>query len=182
MAFNKRIARACNSFLSVINWLSTRGIALGAVGVVIMTFLVTFEVIMRYVFRAPTVWGMEITYYLLAFGIFFSLAGALKDELHVRALFIVTRFPRKVQDILRVITSIIAMIGVGFLVWQGWLKVLHAYRIHEVSLTPLSTPLYIIMLVIPIGGLLFFLQWIVRLTLYIRALRGEEVKELERIL
>ena len=182
MAILKRIARGYLSFFSAINWLSVMGVTVSGIGVVLMTFLVTLDVISRTVFNVSVTWAGEMTWYLLCFGIFFSLAGALMEELHVRALFIVTRFPRKVQDTLRIITSILAMIGVGFLIHQGWLKALQAYQSHQVSLTPLSTPLWPIMLTIPIGGFLFFLQWIVRLTLYIRALRGEEVKELERIL
>ena len=68
---------------------------------------------------------------------------------------------------------------VAILIWQGSLTVVTSYQIHEVPVVPLRTPLFIIRLFIPIGSFLFLLQWIVRLNLYTRTLRGEKVEEME---
>lgn len=167
----QRRGKIYKKFLSTINWLSDKGGFIAAIFVIVMAFLVAAEAILRYGFNSPTVWSVEITSYLMCFAIFLALARALKEEQHVRALFIISRFSRRVQDVARIITGFVSMIGVGLLVWTGWLQAENAYHIHEVSLTPLDTPMFIIKLAIPIGGLLFLLQWIVRLTAYMEVLR-----------
>ncbi len=165
-----------DSFLALSNWLTVKASGLGAIGVIIMCLITTYEVIMRYIFNRPTIWSLEMGTYLLALAVFGSLAAALMEEEHVRALFVLSHLRPKVQQIARVIATVPAIGVVLLFLWQSSVALIKTYQVHEVSMTPLQTPQWLPQALLPLGLFLFLLQWIVKMTEYIRALGTDQIR------
>ncbi|MDX1431574.1 MAG: TRAP transporter small permease subunit [Gammaproteobacteria bacterium] len=73
-----------NGFISFIDSLSTWVGKAFAWCILVLTLGTTYEVVMRYVFRAPTTWAFDISY--IMYGALFMMAGAytLSRDGHVR--------------------------------------------------------------------------------------------------
>ncbi len=113
---------------------------LGGALLVCVAGMITYEVLMRYFFNAPTTWAMEISIYFSLAGIFFSLAFVLKGKAHVRVDFVINRLSARTALTLEILTSILAIIYCGVMAWEGAKLVLNSYRLGEVSPTVLKVP------------------------------------------
>ena len=80
-----------------------------------MLILVFSNVMLRYVFKRPIHWGDEIMTYLMILVAFLGFGYNLINNRHVRMTALVERLSSKSKNIVRLITSIIALIYFSFL-------------------------------------------------------------------
>ncbi len=162
-----------NNMLHLIDRISAWSGKTFAWTVVILTVLVCYEVIARYVFNAPSQWGFDIAYIL--FGAGFMMAGAytLSRNGHVRAdLMYRTLSPRSQAAIDLVLYVFFFLPGVAALVYAGIEFTRVSWAMREVSsVTSSGTPLYPFKLVIPVAGGLLLLQAAAEITRCILCLR-----------
>ncbi len=142
--------------------------------VVILTVVVCYEVVARYVFNAPSQWGFDIAYIL--FGAGFMMAGAytLSRNGHVRAdLMYRTLSPRSQAAIDLVLYVFFFLPGVAALVYAGVEFTRVSWAMLEVSsVTSSGTPIYPFKLVIPVAGALLLLQALAEIARCILCLRN----------
>lgn len=126
--------------------------------VIIMMFSVTYEVIVRYFFNAPTIWSMEINQYLLC--AYIALAGGytLLHEDHVNVEIFYGRYSEKKRAAIDLFTSIFFYIVIGVLIWKSGAAAWETFEYNEHSDSLLGAPLLPSKIVIPIGGILILLQ------------------------
>ena len=84
-----------------------------------MLVLVFFNVMLRYVFNRPVHWGDEIMTYLMILVAFLGFGYNLINNRHVRMTALVERLSSKAKDMVRLITSIIALTYFSFLMVAG---------------------------------------------------------------
>ena len=123
-----------------------------------MCFVMTFEVVMRYAINRPTIWSTEITGYLVLALAFLGAAYVLRMGGHVRVEALTRLLPKKGQQIMNIISSIIAFIYISVLAWQIWRLTLNSYLMDTTSTSFLGTPLYIPQSFMAIGGFLLFVK------------------------
>ncbi len=154
-----------------------------------LTLATSYDVFMRYVFRAPTDWGYDASYML--YGSLFMMAGAyaLSRNGHVRGdvlyRFMPIRWQAGVDLTLYFIFFFPAVIA---LMYSGFEYAKMAWVIKEHSaLSPDGPPLYHFKSLIPLAGFFLFLQGIAEVVRCVRALKtGEwpqrlsDVEELEK--
>jgi len=131
--------------------------------IVIITLLVLSEVVRRYFFNAPTVWGNELTQ--LVFAVYVVLAGGhvLRWGGHVNVDILYNRFSEKVRAIADICTFFIFFLFCGMMVIYGGSLAWESISIWERSNSAWGPPLYPVKLMIPIGALLLLLQGIAKL-------------------
>jgi TRAP-type mannitol/chloroaromatic compound transport system permease small subunit len=137
--------------------------------VLVLTGTVTYEVVCRYAFNAPTIWAQESSTYL--YGAFFMLGGAyvLLHDGHVRVDIFYSRLSQRGKAIVDLITfPVFFFLFVGILVWEGGKMAIWSWSIWEHTQSPWSPPIYPLKTVIPVASLLLFLQGLAR---YIRDIR-----------
>src|SRR5688572_30861545 len=86
-----------------------------------MVLSLTYEVVARYLFNAPTMWAYDLTFML--YGTFFMLgaAFALQRKGHVRTDMYYDRWsPRRQATIDLVCYAVVFLPFVFFLTWTGW--------------------------------------------------------------
>jgi TRAP-type mannitol/chloroaromatic compound transport system permease small subunit len=122
----------------------------------------TYEVIARYVFHAPTIWAFDVTYML--YGTIFMIGAAytLYKGGHIRTdIFYQAWSVRTRGRVDAVLYLLLFFPGVIFFFWAGLQEALHAWDIREVSdASPWRPPLYPLKAVIPLSLALLFIQGI----------------------
>ena len=157
--------------------------------ILILTLSVTYEVFVRYVLNAPTVWAFDMMVQM--YGALFLMAGpyALAQDAHVRGDVIYRLFPFKVQARIDLILYIFFFFpGMLALFYFGYEIASDSWRYKEVSWnSPARIQIYFFKSLIPLAGGLLILQGIsesMRCILCIRdgkwIKRHEDVRETEK--
>lgn len=155
-----KILRAIASGIERLSWFSE---ILAEIALAGLLLLVSHEVFVRYVLDRPTIFSVEISEYLLVFISVMSAGWVLREDRHVRMLALVHVLPKKVQLLLDIITSILAIIFCGVLTWKGGQTAIMAYVGDYHSSSLVNFPLWIAYSFIPFGALVLGLQFIVRI-------------------
>jgi TRAP-type mannitol/chloroaromatic compound transport system permease small subunit len=156
--------------------------------IVILTLGISYEVVVRYLFRAPTTWAFDIGY--MMYGAMFFMAGAytLSRGGHVRADILYRLWSQRTQATLDLILYVVFFFpGMFALIWAGIAHARQSWRFGEVSIfSPAGIPIYPLKILVPIGATLLFLQGLAECLRCVRCLhtgswppRFHDVEELE---
>lgn len=159
--------------------------------ILILTLSVSYEVFVRYVLNAPTVWAFDMMVQM--YGALFLMAGpyALAQDAHVRGDVLYRLFPVRWQARIDFVLYLIFFFpGMMALFWYGWEIAADSWRYKEVSWnSPARIQIYFFKTLIPLAGALLMLQGLAELFRCARAMRlGEwmprldDVKETEDLL
>jgi TRAP-type C4-dicarboxylate transport system permease small subunit len=156
-----------------ISWLAEVLAEIALAGLLLLVF---HEVIVRYVFNAPTQYSVELSEYLLVFVAFMSIGWVLKEDRHVRVSVVINLLPDRVRDLLDIFASLLVMIFCGIIVWKGGKTAITAYTGDYHSSSLLNFPLWIPYAIIPLGALVLGMQYIVRIVERVQALTGGRIE------
>lgn len=160
-----------NVLLRWIDYTSEAGGIVGAVCMLLVTVIIVFEVIMRYLFNSPTTWVGEMSIYL-SMGIgFMALAYALKSDGHFPITVLIDRLTPKMRSRLKVFTDFAGFLYSTTFIFKGYEMAKFAYEIEDVSSGMMEVPLWIPWSLVPIGGLLLALQFVNKLADDINSLK-----------
>ncbi|MEM6549449.1 MAG: TRAP transporter small permease subunit [Pseudomonadota bacterium] len=128
--------------------------------ILILTLAVSYEVFVRYVLNAPTVWAFDMMVQM--YGALFLMAGpyALAQDAHVRGDVLYRLFPVRWQARIDFLLYILFFFpGMMALFWFGWEIAADSWRYQEVSWnSPARIQIYFFKTLIPIAGFLLMLQ------------------------
>jgi len=152
--------------------------------ILILTFSVSYEVFVRYVLNAPTVWAFDMMVQM--YGALFLMAGpyALAQDTHVRGDVVYRLFPVKVQATIDFILYILFFFpGMLALFWFGAEIAADSWRYQEVSWnSPARIQIYFFKTLIPLAGALLIIQGIAEILRCWKAMRtGQWMKRLEDV-
>ena len=159
--------------------------------ILILTLSVAYEVFVRYVLNAPTVWAFDMMVQM--YGALFLMAGpyALAQDTHVRADVVYRLLPVRWQARIDLTLYILFFFpGMFALFWYGWEIASDSWRYKEVSWnSPARIQIYFFKTLIPLAGGLMIVQGVaecMRCYLAIRTNkwlpRLEDAQETENIL
>lgn len=159
--------------------------------ILILTLSVSYEVFVRYVLNAPTVWAFDMM--IQMYGALFLMCGAyaLAQDTHVRADVVYRLFPVRVQATLDFVPYFLFFFpGILALVWFGYEIASDSWRYKEVSFnSPASIQIYFFKSLIPVSGALLMIQGAAELVRCVIAMRHgvwperlADVKETEDLL
>lgn len=94
----------------------------------IMLCVIFFNVVMRYVFRAPLKWSDELSMVCLAYVTFIGGAAAYKKNLHFGIDIILDKLPEKVRTTIRIITNFVFIILFSYTSYLGWMLTIGAKK------------------------------------------------------
>ena len=137
--------------------------ALSGIFILIMGLIVTYEVIMRYVFSSPTTWVLEISIYMNIACVFLALGYTLRDKMHILIDTLTSRFSSRNRSLLHLINLILGLVYCFVLTWKGLELAINSYRLGEVSPTVLHVPVVFPYSFIALGGGLLVLEFIVQI-------------------
>lgn len=159
--------------------------------IILMTFGVSYEVVVRYVFNSPTPWSLDVSY--IMYGTLFMVGGAytLSRNGHVRGDFLYRLWKPQTQAKLDLLLYILFFFpGVTALVLSGWKYSSRSWGYTEVSVnSPAGIPIFQFKSIIVLAGILLFIQGIAQIFRCILCIREgywrtaeEDVVETEDLL
>lgn len=120
--------------------------------------MLTYEVLARYFFTAPTVWASELSQLCLIWGVLIAMAWALAARRHIAVDAVVGLLP----PTLRRATDCFAMLAVaGFsalVTWKGWLIFYDSFERGRTTGSMLDLPTWVAELSVPVGFALLLVQ------------------------
>ena len=132
-----------------------------SLAILLSAFILTYEVIVRYILRVPTIWEIESSVYLTVMATYLGAAYGLKDGAHINIDLITRLLPRGFTEKLSLVSSTIALVFCLLLAWKGWGMWWEATSKgwHSESLwgPPLTIPYFFL----PLGMTLLSLQYVI---------------------
>jgi C4-dicarboxylate transporter DctQ subunit len=119
---------------------------------------VTYDVIVRYFFRSPTNWAVDLSEYALLWVVFLASPWVLRQEAHVTLNVLIERLRPRQRRLLRTATSLAGAAVCALMTWHGTLGTWDLY-IRAVDFgREWQVRQYAVYLIIPIGFLLLTIE------------------------
>jgi TRAP-type mannitol/chloroaromatic compound transport system permease small subunit len=100
--------------------------------IVVQVVIISYEVMMRYVFNAPTIWSHVLSYLLGSTFVFLGLAYVWRHDANVRIDIFYSRFSPKRKALMDNIFTLIFFFPLIFMVTKEFAQdTLHAYQVGE---------------------------------------------------
>lgn len=149
---------ASRGALRLADGLSLIAARLSEVGIVAMTMLLTYEVVARYVFRAPTHWTSDVATTVMIWLTFLAMGYCLRDGHMIRITAVIGQLPpagRKAAEAL----SLVAILGFSiFVLWVATGSMLDSIVFGRRQPSMLRMPTWIAELPIILGFAILALQ------------------------
>jgi TRAP-type mannitol/chloroaromatic compound transport system permease small subunit len=148
--------------------------AVAAILVIVLVVLMLYDVVLRYVFDAPTIWGNDINTWLMGASFVLSIAYAMATDSHVRVDLLYDRRTRpRIRYFDLVGLTLIVLPTVAFLTWGLYDHFITAFKTGERSGTggwnPITWPFKLVLL---IGFAIFTLQIVAEIVKRVASLAG----------
>ena len=159
--------------------------------IILMTLGMSYEVMVRYIFSAPTTWSLDVSF--IMYGSLFMMGGAytLSRGGHVRGDFIYRLWKPRTQAMVDLVLYVIFFFpGVTALVLSGWKYASRSWGYGEVSVnSPAGVPVFQFKAIMVAAGILLFIQGIAQIMRCILCIRegywrlpAEDVSETDEVL
>ncbi|MCF8485392.1 MAG: TRAP transporter small permease subunit [Rhodobacteraceae bacterium] len=159
--------------------------------VILMTFGMSYEVMVRYLFNAPTPWALDLSF--IMYGTLFMMGGAytLSRGGHVRGDFLYRTWSARTQAAVDLVLYIVFFFpGILALVVTGTKYASRSWSYTEVSVnSPAGIPIYQFKTVIVAAGILLLIQGIAQVFRCIMCIKSgawleaeDDVEETEELL
>ncbi len=113
-------------------------------------FIVSYEVIMRYLFNSPTIWVNEVSRFLQIWATYLALTYSFHKQDFIRITVVYDRLNETGKKILDFISFIFIIIFSCFVVYYGWLIAYDSLKVGRTSSTILDVPSFLTELAIPL--------------------------------
>ena len=131
-------------------------------------FIVSYEVIMRYLFNSPTIWVNEVSRFLQIWATYLALTYSFHKKDFIRLTVIYDRLNENGKKLLDFISFVFIIIFSSFVVYYGWLIAYDSLKVGRTSSTILDVPSFLTELAIPLCFAFLVLRVILEAIRYIR--------------
>ena len=137
----------------------------------------TWEVVSRYAFDAPTFWAYDLAYMLYGSLFLLGTGYTLRRGGHIRTDFLYEKLSVRRQGLIDAIGYLVFFFApLAFFLWAAWEEGARSWLMGEKADSPWRPPLYPLKLVIPLSLALLFVQGIAEfLKSAYAAVRGERL-------
>ncbi|MBM4313576.1 MAG: TRAP transporter small permease [Deltaproteobacteria bacterium] len=133
---------------------------ISSLAILLSAFILTYEVIVRYVLSVPTIWEIESSVYLTIMATYLGAAYGLKDGAHINIDMLTRLLPKGITEKLSLVTSMLSLAFCLLLAWKGWVMWWEAtargWRSESLWGPPLTIPYFFL----PLGMTLLCLQYV----------------------
>lgn len=167
-----RISKPMQGIIDRLNWF---GIGAAAAGLLVMAGLVVYETLVRYLFKSPVSWAIELPEYTLTWCSAFALSYTQRVKGHIHLDFIESQISSKGRNILNLFIYPIYFGVVAFVSWGLFQLAWHSLVEWQTSIV-IKFPLFIPQFILVIGFVSLCFQVIMDLVQTIDGVRGRTEK------
>ena len=88
--------------------------------VVVIVSVMFYEVVVRYVFEAPTLWANELSLWMAGFVFLLSGLYAMQQRSHIRIYILYDMMPRNLQRLCDVVSTVLIVVFAAAVVYGGY--------------------------------------------------------------
>ncbi len=125
------------------------------VAIFIMTCIVFYSVIMRYIFKSAPFWGEEISRYILVWVSLLGASLAFSNREHAAVEYFTNKMSEKTQKMVTRFTDILSLIFFAYVIKYGIISAISGFRMVSPAT---GIKMFYPFLGIPIGCLACFIQ------------------------
>lgn len=129
----------------------------------LLILFVTYEVIMRYIFNAPTKWSYEIDGYLYVAIVLLALGYAQSQDKHMKMDLVVSKLSGKRYKVMHILLALFGSAYAVLLLVFGWEYAYAAFIKGYKASSTFASPLWPSYMALPLGALGLALEYIVEI-------------------
>jgi len=152
----RKWALRVEAFNRLVYWMS-------ALAILLSSLILTYEVVMRYFLKIPTIWEIESAIYLGVLATFMGAAYGQKDGAHINIDLVIRALPLGVRRKLEKATSLLSLLFCIYVAYKGWELFWEAFSKGWRSESLWGPPLAIPYFFLPFGLTLLSLQFIIQI-------------------
>lgn len=130
--------------------------------------MITYEVLARYLFSAPTIWAAELSQLLLLWGCFIAMASLLRRRAHIRITLATARLGALGRQLCELFSLVFIAVFSAVATWYGWDIAYDSFERGRSTGTMLNIPNWWSEIVIPLGFGVLLLQCLVEILRVLR--------------
>ena len=130
--------------------------------------MLTYEVVARYFFTAPTIWAAELSQLCLIWGALIAMAWALRARRHIVVDAVAALLPPAVRRWTDGFAMLFVAAFSAALVWKGWPIFWDSFERGRTTGSMLDLPSWVAELAVPLGFLLLGVQAVVEMVRILR--------------
>jgi len=146
---------------SIITKISKKIALFGGAILFFAAIITTYDVLCRFIFNSPTSWALELAQYSLLYAVFLGGAYAFWEDSYTRVEVIKNLLPKRLQRALYIVGDIITIVLFVMLAWHSGKLTILCFTKGWAEPTPLRVPMWIPLIIIPIGCIAIAVQNIV---------------------
>ncbi len=156
--------------VGMIDWLSDRLGTVASAIFFVIGLMISYEVVARYVFTAPTTWAEEGARLLQLWATYLAMGAILKNGALIRINALTIKLPLNIQRILEVVSLIWIIIFSLYAFWLGIDIVVESVQVGRATATMNQVPKFWTESAIPAGFAVLILQALAQIW---RVLKGQ---------
>lgn len=133
-----------------------------------MSVWVSYDVVLRYLFAAPTIWADDLSEYGLIWGTFLAAPWVLRNGGHVSVELLINYLPAESRRRLAVVVALLCAVICALFAWQTALTTIEFYQRNMMMAKVWRIPLWLPYLAIPVGSALLAVEFLVRASRFAR--------------
>jgi TRAP-type C4-dicarboxylate transport system permease small subunit len=138
-------------------------VVIAGIQLILMVFITTYGVVLRYFFRMPEPISYELCTIFMVWIFSFAISEVERLDEHIHADIFIQYAPESVRRFLKkIVTPLMGIIFCAILAWKGWGVAMYSLQINEKSYSVWGEPIFPVKIVIPIGYALVVLILIVK--------------------
>jgi TRAP-type C4-dicarboxylate transport system permease small subunit len=127
-----------------------------------LMIIVCIDLGLRYFFNSPLLWGTEVTEILLLYITFLGMAWVFREDGHVVIDVFTGKLIGRKKKILSGISYFLVGIVAAVLIYYGFYTTYDHYTRGVFNPTVIETPIWLIIIVIPVGSVPLFLEVLIK--------------------
>lgn len=141
----------------MINGLTVIGAVIGGFFTAVMTIIVFYAVIGRYILNQPVGWSEEYAMYFMAWAVFLGAAYTLREDAHIGVDLVTSRLKPGIRKSFMFFNYVVGIIFFSILFYKGIQMVSFSILTGARSIAT-DFPEYIAHLSVPVGAVILILQ------------------------
>ena len=141
-------------------YLSSTGGFVAGMMLLVMVFIIAYEIIARRAFNAPTVWSIELVTFLMVWFGFMTLGFTQRARRHIHVDLFIGSFSPRTAAIWSIITLTITLLFTIILAYYSWDSFWRSLMIGQTTPTVWGPPIWPVKLALPFGCFLLSIQLI----------------------
>ena len=146
----------------IIDLATNAAVVVGGFFTCLMTLIVVYAVVARYIFNSPIGWSEEIAVYLMIWVVFLGAAYTLKEDAHIGVDILISKLPPPKKRLMLFFHYLVGLFFMSILLFHGIGMVAFTLKMDSHSIA-IGFPLVLSHLAVPVGSAILILQFINKL-------------------